>query len=406
MTQDLETNIPEKASKDAPKYAPKYAIRFGLGAIKAVGIKIMEDVVQERKENGNFKDIYEFAERVNPKSVNKKSIEALGKAGAFDKLTKNRRQISESFEILSAYSAEKTEEATSNQMSLFGGMPEADIKPALKNVENWNKADRLQKEFEAFGYFLNEHPLDDSLSDLRKRGVIFSDKFESDELEDNSIVKMAGVVASSKHRSSARGRFAYIYISDPYGMLEAMIFDEEIITTSRDLIANGSTIAFEAVVRKDDGGSRLMFRSVTKLSDFIASVPAREDDFEDIVKRKTRKFNPDKDSRNSGAPSNYKPNASSIAPSSSNNAPPVIAKKLYSRVELFIKEREVILDIKSALSQALAAEGAEKSTTVFLCVMTGNKLSKIELPNKYMVDEMLANRFRRNERIVDVEASY
>ena len=93
------------------------AIRFGLGAIKAVGFGTMEVVASERKENGDFKDVYDFAERLDPRSINKKSIEALAKAGAFDSLHKNRCQIAESFDVLSSYSTERKNAASSNQMS-------------------------------------------------------------------------------------------------------------------------------------------------------------------------------------------------------------------------------------------------------------------------------------------------
>lgn len=112
----------------------QYAIRFGLGAIKAVGFKTMEIVEAERKENGNFIDVYDFAKRINPRMINKKSIEALAKSGAFDNIHNNRRQIAESFETLSAYSAQQSEESSSNQMSLFGGTAEANVKPQLNRL--------------------------------------------------------------------------------------------------------------------------------------------------------------------------------------------------------------------------------------------------------------------------------
>ena len=182
----------------------KFAIRFGLGAVKAVGFKAMENAVKEREMKGKFLDIYDFSSRLDPRLINKKSIEALSKCGAFDSLQKNRRQIAESFDLLSSYAAQKSEEANSNQMSLFGGLCEVNSKPELKKIADWNKIERLQKEFEAFGFFLNEHPLDDSLNELKKRGVIFSNKLEREELEDGNLVKMAGVIAASKHRSGPR----------------------------------------------------------------------------------------------------------------------------------------------------------------------------------------------------------
>lgn len=380
----------------------KFAIRFGLGALKAVGFGMIETVIKEREANGKFSDIYDFAQRVDPRSVNKKSIEALAKSGAFDSMQDNRRQIAESFEILSSYATEKAREANSNQMSLFGGLPEANAKPELKKAPQWTKVERLQKEFEAFGFFLNEHPVDDSVSDLKKRGVIFSDKLERDELEDNTIVKMAGVVAASKHRSGPRGRFAYMSISDPCGIFEAMIFDESLITSARDLLADGSVIALECLIRRDDGGVRILIRDVKKLEEFIANTKAQDKDFEDIKKQAVRNYN-----RNSNSNSNqqYTPKQQTQTPSKAAPTAPAPAKKILSKVEIIIKLRDPIFNIKSILSTTLAPLDSEKFTTVFISVVGDKKISKIELPQKYYLEELDVSRLRRIEKIIDVETT-
>ena len=384
---------------------PKFAIRFGLGAIKAVGFGATEAMTQERKANGNFSDIYDFAERVDPKNINKKSIEALAKVGAFDSLSKNRRQISESFDVLASYSAEKKDQATSNQMSLFSGFPEANAKPELRKVLDWNKAERLQKEFESFGFFLNEHPLDDYLLELKKRGIIFSDKIERDELEDNNLVKMAGVVAGSKHRSGPRGRFAYLTISDPLGMFEAMVFDEALITAARDILVDGSAIALECLVRKDEGGVRILVRDVKKLDDFVKTTKAQDKPFEDIKKQASRNYN----RNNSNSDSSNRFNQSSQKPltkTQSEVAPtPQIIKKAFSKIEIIIKDRDVIFAIKSLLSQCLPPIGCEKFTKVFFSVMNDGKIFKVELPKNYLLDEADVVRLRKIEKVIDVESS-
>ena len=279
------TKVEEENSK-------KYAIRFGLGAIKAVGFNMIEEALKEREKDGKFKNIYDFSQRVDPKSINKKSIEALAKSGSFDSLNNNRRQISESFDVLSAYANEAKEEANSNQMNLFGGITEESSRPPLKSVVDWNKKQKLNCEFEAFGFFLNEHPIDNRVGDLKLRGVIFSPKIEEDVLEDNTMIKMAGVVASSKHRSGPRGRFAYLNISDPFGIYEATIFDEALITANRDLLQDGSEIVVECLIRKDDGGTRIMVKGVFRVDDFIKDTNPAQKEFEDIKKIAVRKFNP------------------------------------------------------------------------------------------------------------------
>lgn len=377
----------------------KFAIRFGLGGIKAVGFGVMETAIKERDAGGKFADIYDFAERLNPRSINKKSIEALAKAGAFDALQKNRRQVAESFDVLAAYSAEKTEEATSNQMSLFGGLIDANAKPELKKTDDWTKVERLRKEFEAFGFFLNEHPLDDSLSDLRKRGVIFSDKLERDELEDNNLIKMAGVIAGSKHRSGPRGRFAYMSISDPYGIYEAMIFDEGIITSARDILVDGSAVSLECLVKKDEGGVRILIREVKKLEEFLQNTKAQEKDFEDIKKQ------PARNNYNRNNNSNFsRPNQDSAkaAPQQVVAAP---VKKTLAKVDIIIKSRDPVFGIKAQLSQCLAPVNAEKTTAVFLSIVGEKNITKVELPQKYSLDEADVSKLRRIEKVIDVEAA-
>jgi len=373
----------------------KYAIRFGLGAIKAVGFKMMESAIKEREENEKFKDIYDFSQRLDPRSINKKSIEALAKAGAFDVFQKNRRQISESFDILSAYSTNKAEELSSNQMSLFGGLPEANLKPELKKVADWSKQERLQCEFEAFGYFLNEHPLDDVISDLKKRGVIFSDKLERDELEDGNLVKMAGVVAGRKHRSGSRGRFAYMTISDPFGIFEAMIFDEALITSARDILVDGSVIVLECLIRKDDGGTRILVREVKKLEEFITNTKAQDKDFEDIKKQIMRNYNRDKNPKKE----NEKKPEEKIE-----IAPP--EKKSPSRIEITINSASPIQLVKSTLSQCLAKENEEKFCKVFFNILANQKITKVELPQKYSPSDLDLIRLKNISGLDKVEVFF
>jgi DNA polymerase III alpha subunit len=375
----------------------KFAIRFGLGAVKAVGFTMMEVAIKERQKNGKFKDVYDFAERLDPRSINKKSIEALAKVGAFDSLHKNRCQIAESFDVLSNYSSQKKETATSNQMSLFSGLSEENAKPELKKISDWNKVGRLQKEFEAFGFFLNEHPLDDYLSDLKKRGVIFSDKLERDELTDGNLVKMAGVVAGSKHRSGARGRFAYMTISDPFGIFEAMIFDEALITSARDILADGSAIALECLIRKDDGGTRILIRDVKKLEDFIQNSKAAEKDFEDIKKQAMR-------STQQGRSFEYHRNEIPLQKLELIIQQPT--KKIFSKVEIIVQNRDSIFSIKSLLSQCLAPLSSEQFTTVFLLIALDEKISKIELMQKYFLGEIDIAKVRGIDGIAKVEGVF
>lgn len=377
----------------------KFAIRFGLGAIKAVGINAMEEVVKERKNNGKFKNIYDFAKRLDPKLINKKSIEALAKSGAFDDISSNRHQIAESFDILSAYSNQENEVKSSNQMSFFGNVIDKENNPPLKNCKEWNKAEKLQQEFEAFGFFLNDHPLDETKEELQKRGVVSSEKIISDKLEDGDLVKIAGIVISSKHRSSARGRFAYLYLSDSYGVFEAMIFDEKLITESRDLIADGSRVIIECSIRKDDGGIRILVKKITNLEIFINEVKPRDKPFEDISKTNNgyKKFNnkayqksPDKNF-DSNQNNNYRQKIEEIK-----------NKKFLKQVEITIKERDSIFSLKAFLQQKKAPQTFSEGSRVVVMVL-GNKTTKIELSSFYLIDNEDILKIKNISKIIAVE---
>ncbi|MAZ80556.1 MAG: hypothetical protein CMP18_02090 [Rickettsiales bacterium] len=364
----------------------QYAIRFGLGAIKAVGLKMMDNVVKIRENNGNFTDIYDFSKKVDPKSVNKKSIEALAKSGSFDNLETNRKKIAESFEILSNYASAIKEENESNQMSLFSNDQEFNALPELKKVDDWNKSEKLKSEFEAFGFFLNEHPIDDHLDELKKRGVLYSARINEEDILDNSILKIAGVVCSSKHRSGSKGRFAYISISDPYGIFEAMIFDEALINSSRDLLEDGQLIVIECLVKKDDGGTRIITKNITNLDSFLKNNEKKDEYYEDIrVIKQRKRYNQDEDKI-----------------TEKNEIIITENKKIIPKIEIIIKERSPIISLKSFLSQK-QSYNEDITTKIIITILNNNTFSKVELEKKYLIDENDIKKIRQINSIIDVE---
>ena len=349
---------------------PKFAIRFGLSAIKAVGSNITNHIVEKRTAEGNFTDIYDFAKRIDTKFINKKSIEALAKSGSFDCLQVNRKQIAESFDILSAYSNSSKEEANSNQLTFFSQQTHL---PALKKSAQYNANQKLQAEFEAFGFFLNEHPIDNYLLDLKKRGVVFADKLDDDSLLDNSLLKMAGIITSSKHRSSGKGRFAYLYVSDPFSIYEIMCYDENLITTKRDLLADGSILVFECLIKKDDGGTRILAKNIFNLNDFLQQVKPQAQEFADIKVIKSKKdFSNKPNSSFSSNTNNFKP----TTPEKNLATEPVI-----KALEITIVNEKSILPLKTILAQKTATN-QQDAMTIFL-IADGKR---ILLPQKYQLN--------------------
>lgn len=359
------------------------AIRFGLGGIKAVGIGIMEEVVRNRDQSTQFKDIYDFSERVGSKVINKKAVEALSKAGAFDSIHSNRNEIFESTDVLCKYAATKEAERKSNQMSLFGASA-INEKPALKAAPEWTKEQKLQEEFKAFGFFINEHPIDDFLDALKRRGIVLSDNL--DDMIDGNIIKLAGVVAYSKHKSGPKGRYAYLTMSDPFGIYETAIFDESLITTSRDIMADGSNLVVECLVRKDQGGSRLLVKSMVKLEEFIKNNHPKKEPYQDIKQQEKKEFDWKQRSKQKGDISN-KTDVIAEEITYKRKIAELKNKKIFKQVSIEIGNRNNALKIKSLLSQKIAPDDFESFTKVNLLVKNeDNVITKIELVDKYLLD--------------------
>ena len=148
----------------------KGQIRFGMGGIKNVGTSAVEDIVKERKENGKFTSFFDFIERVNLSSVNKRTVEALVYAGAFDELENFTRSqyFAESgneglnfIEECLKYGGKLKNGSDENQASIFSADKIEIKKPDIPETEEWNKLDRLKFEKEVIGIYLSEHPLDE-----------------------------------------------------------------------------------------------------------------------------------------------------------------------------------------------------------------------------------------------------
>lgn len=252
------------------------AIRYGLCAIKGVGQEVIDVLVKDRRENGDFSDIFDFCSRLGNKVVNKKTMESLAKSGSFDKIHDNRRQINDSCEILSNYAKTSEEEKSSPQISLFGDFNSGKtLLPKLCDVDDWIGYDRCQKEFEAFGFYLNNHPLDTIKDELSSKGISFYDEIENkaeiNEIPDGSIVKIAGVVISSSIKSNDKGKYAYISVSDPTSLVEVTLFNGDMITQHKDWLDDKEhkQLVFECSIKSDESGLRLNVKDFWLLDDYL-----------------------------------------------------------------------------------------------------------------------------------------
>ena len=172
------------------------AIRFGLAAIKGVGEGIVAAIIAEREENGPYRHLFEFADRLKPAGLNKTALEALIKAGALDEIDTNRTKLLNVAEAALMFAENANRNRLAGQDSLFEGAESGQSSisyPVLPEANPESRADRLSMEKEVLGIYVSDHPLRGHESTLRNSATHTCEAIY--ELEDNTFVKLAGVIA-------------------------------------------------------------------------------------------------------------------------------------------------------------------------------------------------------------------
>ncbi|MFL6937561.1 MAG: DNA polymerase III subunit alpha [Xanthobacteraceae bacterium] len=201
-------------------------IHYALAALKGVGRQAVESIVAARGEKP-FRDLADFAARINPRAVNKRVLESLAAAGAFASLEGDRARAFAAADAILAEAQRRHEMTTSGALEFsFGGMG-ASAPLHVPSVPSWLPAERLQKEFDAIGFFLSGHPLDDYAAALKRLRVQSWAEFARAVRSGATAGKVAGtVVARTERRTRTGGRMGIVGLSDASGHYEAVIFAE------------------------------------------------------------------------------------------------------------------------------------------------------------------------------------
>ena len=232
-------------------------VLYALGAVRNVGLEAMRHVVDVRQAGGAFRDLFDFLERVDPKAVNKRALESLARAGAFDALHPNRRQIVENADALVAYAQSVAADRLSAQGALFGSDAGA-VRPRLPRIEPWVGPERLDQELAAVGFYLSGHPLEDLVEVLRRRRtVLYAEALQMAESGQEAF-RMAGVVRRRQERASAKSgeKFAFVALSDPTGEYE-VLFPPEALRACREALEPGASVTLKVRAKVSDGELRL-----------------------------------------------------------------------------------------------------------------------------------------------------
>ena len=231
----------------------------------------MRLIERARGEGGPFKDIFDFARRVDLRALGKRALESLARAGALECLERNRQKLTLSIDALADYSATSHDEKSSAQHSLFGDGGEALPPPRLKSCEDWLPSARLREEHAAVGFYLSGHPLEDYMGALKRQKVSTYAEFMATKGRTGGTARIAGSLAAVQVRKSAKGnRFAFIGFSDPTGGYEVMAF-ADVLAEAEALLEPGRNLVLRVETDPGDDASRLMLRAVQPVEEVIAN---------------------------------------------------------------------------------------------------------------------------------------
>ncbi len=220
-------------------------IRFGLSAIKNVGETAVDSIIAARKKLGrDFKSVFEFASLVDLRLVNKRAMEGLVMAGAFDSMVNNRRAIFESIPEIIVFGQNVRELTDDSTASLFGEdvLQDTIVEPKLTEVEDWSPENRFMNELEVTGFYISNHPM--AAFELEERAFSFTSTVDNFETVNEKMVGLCGVVNNLETKISAKGStFANFTVNGLNGMFECTMWSKP-YEKHINLINNGAVLYF------------------------------------------------------------------------------------------------------------------------------------------------------------------
>ena len=251
------------------------AIRYALAALKNIGASAVGTLIAERQKTGPFKDLADFARRIDPKALNKRALETLAMAGSFDRMEKNRALVHGNIDQIVDVAGQIQDDAKVGQGGLFTSLDDHRSGTALlklRPIKAWTPMERLQHEFAAVGFYLSGHPLDEYAAVLTKLGVQRYADFEQKAGFGTSAARLAAIVVSARERRSQKGnKFAFAAFSDATGQFEAVIFSDT-LARSRDLLEPGTAVLISIEAEREGDTLKMRVQSLERLDEAAANV--------------------------------------------------------------------------------------------------------------------------------------
>lgn len=260
-------------------------IRFGLVAIKSIGRGFVNEVISSRAEDGFFKSFEDFCRRMSGRDLNRRAVENLIRAGAFDSFGNNRKALLQIAGLLLESIAQESRNNIEGQLSLFGEPEFADntsVEIKIPNVEEFSRAEILAMEKETTGLYLSGHPMDEYRALVRKAGAVplgaimadFDAENSEHRYHDGQNVTVAGVVQSSRTRTTKSNTLmSYINLEDDTGAMELIAFQRALDTGGGYIRDNAALVVTGRISLRDEKEPQLMVDEIKPISD-LGSLPS------------------------------------------------------------------------------------------------------------------------------------
>ncbi len=268
-THKIQVLPPDVNKSDSHFNVSDKSIRFGLAAIKHVGEAAIESIIESRDKEGEFETVYDFCEKVNTGKVNKKSLEALIKCGAFDSTNSKRSQLMAVLEDALDHGSRIQKEKASAQLDLFAdtnmgaGIPVSI--PKLPDIEEWDENLLLTYEKESLGFYISGHPLGKYENIIKNFTTVNS--ISVHDCADKKMIRIGGTIKILKlHKTKKGDMMAFCSIEDQSGSIEVVVFSD-LYVKAHTFISDEQIVIIEAKVQKKDNITKLIGNIIVPIED-------------------------------------------------------------------------------------------------------------------------------------------
>ena len=251
------------------------SIRFGLAAIKNVGEPTAKAIRDSRVAQGEFKSLYDFCERIEPRFLNKRVFESLIKSGAMDSLGAREAMIASVDDAVAALQrAARSKESGQHGLFFGGNTPEPKVHFELRDAAPWSEEERLASEYAMLGFYVSGHPLERYIARLKELGVLSLDEIEGQ--RNGKEITVSGLIVGTRPMRSKKGaRWAIFTLQDMTGVQELLAFPES-FARLENLLKPGVPLVLKVKIQIEEAGTRLSLQEARKVEDVAGRITPSE----------------------------------------------------------------------------------------------------------------------------------